>query len=223
MKSLAKLFFCSLLWCLSFSTQAQEYDVSSDVYRSSWAAGTWNGAHKFENVYCVVFPQPKQALEKIEVFYNNNAIHLTRVTYSGKIMANIVVSSVPNGRTMGHEITNLLNIERGLEKAYQHDFNIEVMRSVFGPAIQLKIKDVAPSGKKAPFPLVRPIFKPAKTPIESMSIHRLFIHLPDRYEIAIFQMAPDNANSKTEAEMERQLIQMADEIVSSPKKCSKQL
>jgi len=223
MKSFAKLFFLSLLWCLNFSVLAQEYDASSNVYRSSWADGTWNGDHKFRNVYCVVFPQPKQALEKIEVFYNNNAIHLTRVTYSGEIMANIVVSSVSEGRTVGQEINNLLNIERRLEKAYQHDFNIEVLRSVFGPAIQLQIKDVAPAGNEAPFPLVRPIFRPAKPPIESMSIHRLFVRLPDRYEIAIFQMAPDNANSKTEAEMELQLIQMADDIVSSLNKCSKQL
>jgi hypothetical protein len=56
-----------------------------------------------------------------------------------------------------------------------------------------------------------------------MSIHRLFVRLPDRYEIAIFQMAPDNADAKTEAEMERRLIQMADDIVSSLNKCSPQL
>ena len=223
MKSKTIFIIILLVYNLSLPVLGQQYNASSDVYRSSWATGSWKGEHTFSKVYCLTFPQPERALEKIELFYNKNAIHLTRVTYTGKLMANVVVSSMPQGRTIDAEIAKLIDVERRIEKAYKHDFNISQVASQFGPIIQSRIKDVAPAGKQAPFPLVRPIFKPAKPPIESMSIHRLFVLPPNRFEVAVFQSAPDNADANTEAEMEHRLAQLADKIVSSVNRCSKQL
>src|SRR4029453_16006678 len=99
------------------------------------------------------------------------------------------------------EFGRLLANERQAEKAYAHNYGIEQLQTSFGPTISLRIKNVADRAQNGPFPLVRPIYRPAKEPIESLSVHRLFVRGSDRFEVAVLQMAKQPASDGTESEM----------------------
>tara|TARA_R110000782_G_scaffold191602_2_gene281417 strand:- start:6520 stop:7236 length:717 start_codon:yes stop_codon:yes gene_type:complete len=199
---------------------AQQYSPSSDVIQKSWSDGTWKGKHKFSNVYCLSFPNPEVAINLTKQLFNNNAIHMTRVTYPNRMMINIVASTRPAHITPSEEYKKIYNLERYAEETYQHDYNIVQTEGAFGPVIGLQIKDVAPAGKDDPYPLVRPIYKPAKKPIESMSIHKLFVRGPDRFEIAIYQSAPENAVDSTEKIMTDSLIEISRQTLKSFEECT---
>src|SRR5712671_1775605 len=141
----------------------------------TWSAGAWDGKHEFPHVYCVTFPAAKSALRLGHAMFNQSAIYLTHVEYPQALVAAIVVSTVPAGRLVKEEVTRLVEVERNLELEYKHDYGITQFSTEFGPTIGLRIKDVAPGGKIGPFPLVRGLYRPAKQPIQSLSIHRLFI------------------------------------------------
>jgi hypothetical protein len=68
--------------------------------------------------------------------------------------------------------------------------------------------------------LVRPIYTPAKEPIESLAVHRLLVRGPDRFEVAVLQMAKQPANDNTEREMTQRLTALADELVGSLQACT---
>ena|SRR5690554_702581 len=213
-KSIAFIF---VIYCLNVNAQQFE---KGEGFTGKWGGGQWSGEHSFKDVYCLKFPDPDEALDMQQQYFSNNGVHLTRVTYQDKTMANIVVSIIPPGRSSEDEVSRLLKTEREAEKLYQHDYHINVFEAGSRRIISLKIKDVAPAGKNDPFPLVRPIYDPAKSPIESLSIHRLFVRGLDRYEIAVFKYAPENANKETERIMTSSLTTMADNMLNSLLKCS---
>lgn len=198
----------------------QTYELEGKWYTMKWSAGAWNGEHRLPNVYCVRFPAASTALELGHGFYNRSAIYLTQVLYPEKTGAFVVASTIPAGRSADEEITRLLSLERSAEAGYGTTYNITETQGLFGRTIGLRIKNVAPRGRNAPFPLVRPIIRPAREPIETLSVHRLFVRGPDRFEVATLQLAATPASETAEAEMTQRLTVLADEIVASLQSCT---
>lgn len=204
---------------ISLNLNAQQYEQGVG-FVGKWTLGQWDGDHSFRDVYCLKFPDPELALDIRQHYFSNNAVHLTTVTYPNKTMINVVVSTIPAGRSNKEEMSRLLKIEREGEKFYDYDYHIKTPETKLGKTITLKIKGVAPAGKKPPFPLVRPIFNSPKKPIASLSIHRLFVRGQDRYEIAVLQLAPDDADENTEDFMTAELTKIADETLDALYDCS---
>jgi hypothetical protein len=198
----------------------QTYQLEGKWYTMKWTAGSWHGEHKFPPVYCVKFPAANTALELGHGLYNRNAIYLTQVLYPEKTGAFIVTSSIPAGRSADEEINRLLSVERGAEAAYGTTYDISETQTLFGRTIGMRIRNVAPQGGNAPFPLVRPMIRTPRPPIETLSVHRIFVRGPDRFEVATLQLAPSGATETTEAEMTQRLTLLADEIVSSLQACT---
>jgi hypothetical protein len=173
----------------------------------------------FSNVYCLTFPG-NGSLKVREQMYSNNAVHLARVEYSEHLMANIVVSTLPKGRSREEEVERLLALERNAENAYMTDYHITITQSDFGKMIGLRINNVAPSGRSDPFPLVRPLLKREKEPLESMSVHRLFVGETDRFEVAVYKSAVQGNTSETELNLVNELTVLADDIVNSLQSCT---
>jgi hypothetical protein len=208
---------------MAFPADAQQYELSTQWQRANWAPGSWNGKHSFLPVYCLSFPDPGSARELRFASFNRNAIYLTEVYYPDDVRISVAVSSIPGGRTAESEMARLLTIEKQAETAYSHDYGIKESQTAFGPTINLRIKDVAPRGRSGPFPLVRAIIRPAHTPIETLSVHRLFVRGPDRFEVAAFQLAPQLAEAETELKMSEHLTSVADRTVQSLQECTQQL
>ena len=75
------------------------------------------------------------------MFFKNNAINLFRVTYEGRMMINIVASTLPEGRTKQEEIERLYTIEKRGEELYNHNYNLTKSKGAFGTVIGIRIKD----------------------------------------------------------------------------------
>jgi hypothetical protein len=205
---------------LPASLPAQTYQLEGKWYTFKWTPGSWHGEHRFPSVYCVKFPAASTAIELGHGLYNRNAIYFTQVLYPQKTAAFIVTSSIPAGRSADQEITRLMAVERDAETASGTSYNISEMQTPFGRTIGMRIRNVAPEADKTLFPLVRPIIRPAREPIETLSVHRIFVRGPDRFEVALLQLAPTPASDSTEAEMTQRLTTFADEIVSSLQACT---
>jgi hypothetical protein len=218
MHQILRTFLLLLALLLPSSVLPQEYRLEGKWYSQEWTPGSWNGQYGLPGVYCLRFPAAKTAIRLGYGFYNKNAIFFTQVLYPEKTGAFIVTSSIPAGRGADEEITRLEALERNAESMYGISYNIAEMQTAFGRTIALKIPNVAPQGNdKVPFPLVRPIIRSPRAPIETLSVHRLFVRGPDRFEVATFQFAPAGA---TEAQVTEHLTTLADQIVSSLQACT---
>jgi hypothetical protein len=223
MSSILRFFILLAAITLPVSAFPQAYELSGKWYTMQWTPGSWHGEHRLPPVYCVKFPRPQTALELGHGFYNRNAIYLTEVMYPENTGAFVVVSSIPAGRTADEEVTRLLSVEKAAEAAYATSYDITESQTLFGRTIGLKIRNVAPQAGKTPFPLVRGIIRQARPPIETLSVHRIFVRGADRFEVATLQLAPAAAKESTEAEMTERLTALADEIVSSLQSCTASL
>jgi hypothetical protein len=200
---------------------AQGYELAGKWYTMKWPPGSWSGKHSLPNVYCLTFPSASSAVELGHGFFKGGGIYLTQVLYSDQAAAYIVASTIPAGRSAEDELNRLRSNERQAEAAYGVSYNITENQSAFGTTINLRIKNVAPQGGKAPpFPLARPMISSARSPIETLSVHRLFVRGPDRFEVATFQFAPNPAGENAEAEMTERLTGLADQLVKSLQECT---
>jgi hypothetical protein len=218
--NLERVILLLITFMLPAAVSPQTFQLEGKWQTARWTRGSWNGEHRLPPVYCVKFPAANAALQMGHGFYNRNSIYLTQVLYPENIGAFIVTSTIPAGRSEDEEITRLLLGERDAETAYGTSYNITEMQTVLGRTIGLKIRNVAPQGGNAPFPLVRPIIRAPRAPIETLSVHRIFVRGPDRFEVATAQLAPTSATDVTEAEMTQRLTVLADEIVSSLQSCT---
>lgn len=182
-------------------------------------SGVGSRYHAFMDVYCLYFPGAGD-LELMTRMYSGGGLNLTRAEYPEKTQASIVVSSIPAGWTPEAEMDRLFAIERNAESVYATDYHIQDITTEFGRTVGLRINDVIPGGPNGPFPLTRPIYRPAKEPIESMSVHRMFVRGSDRFEVAVYQPAPVPADGGTEERMLVHLTGLADRIVSSMYACT---
>ena len=196
------------------------YPPSSEVVRRDLSHGYWLGHHVLSGVYCVKFPEPENAVGMNEQSYKGNAINLVRVIYKGNIMINIVASTLPEGRSAGEEIEHMHELEKRSEEAYHHNYHIALIDGKFGPVIGLRIKNVAPAGRDAVFPLVRPLYQASDESIRSMSAHRLLVRGADRFEIAVYQAAPSQPDRNAEREMTDRVTKLADETLQAFEECT---
>lgn len=209
--------------CIALATPASaepEFQQSGKAMTMSFPTKDWDGKHQFQKVYCATFPTPDKAQELQSVMFNQNAINLSSVDYDGLIRAAIVVSTMPNGRTVDQELSRMANNEKNFATNSGLDTHMTEFTTLFGPTIGLRINNMAPGSEKGPFPLARAIYRSPENNIQSMSVHRLFAHGGGRFEVALLQYMPDGANPEKQQAMEKQLTALADNLMNSLQECT---
>ena len=220
MSSFRQTLLLLLTLTLPAAVRPQTFQLEGKWQTVKWTRGSWNGEHRFSPVYCVRFPTANEAFGLGQGFYNLKSDHLTQVFYAENISAFIVSSTIPVGRSEDEEITRILAGERSAEAAYGTSYGITEMKTPFGRTVGLKIRNVAPQGGDAPFPLVRPLIGTPRVPIETLSVHRIFVRGLNRFEVATAQLAPTPASDRIEAQMTQRLTVLAEEIVLSLQSCT---
>lgn len=198
--------------------EVQSYAPSSEVVSLQLHDTSWSGNHSFNDVYCLKFPEPEKAMVLMERFYVHNTVHLARVSCQGNMMINVVASTLPPGRTPEAEMKELADYLQQSEKVSGRSHHITREYGVFGTVLTTRINNLAPASQQAPYPLVH-AFLPDDT-LESISVSRLFVRGADRFEIALYQLAPQNAGAVQEAAMVNRLQALADEALSSFEICT---
>jgi hypothetical protein len=198
--------------------EVQPYAPSSKVVSVQLHDTGWPGSHSFNDVYCLNFPEPEKAMALMERFYAHNTVHLARVSYQGNMMINVVASTLPPGRTPEAEMEELADYLQQSEKVSGRNHHINKEFGVFGTVLTTRINNLAPASQHAPYPLVH-AFLPDDT-LESISVSRLFVRGADRFEIALYQLAPQDAGAVQEAAMVNRLERLADDALSSFEICT---
>ncbi len=156
-----------------------------------WPEKSWNGYVDGLNVFRVMFPLPECAEKKTVQVFKNGKVVLFTVTYNFGVTAAIVMSTMPNGRSVQEEMSIQLNISESIEKTLGYDTHI-LSTSTDGRLLVKTSKKflVIPPAEMGPYPLVHVVSMDHGLHSESMSAHRVFCLNERRFEIAVIQHLP---------------------------------
>lgn len=199
----------------TFSSEFQTPVFSQDA---DFARGQWGGRYVCPfGQYTAQFPHADAAARLHISGYKDGAVILTRVDYGMGVMANIVMSSMPEGRTPTVEMNKQLELALSHEQALGRSMNIEPrMTPHFGHLLCMTISDVVPSPAQGPYPLAMAFYERVG-PAQTVSVHRIFVVGTNRYEVAVLQQLPAGLepSAANEQQMRAQVNDIADQIVGS--------
>jgi hypothetical protein len=212
----------SLVFLTPFITTGaeSEFQQTGKAMAMSFPTRDWDGKHQLQKIYCATFPNPDKAQDLQSVMFNQNAINLSSVDYDDFIRAAIVVSTMPDNRTMEEEVSRLSKNEKNFVAESGLDTHMTEFSTLFGPTIGLRINNMVPGTQNGPFPLARAIFNDTGDAIQSMSVHRLFAYNENRFEVALLQYVANGANPEKQQSMEKHLTALADNLMNSLQECT---
>lgn len=225
MTRISVFLICILVALASSSANAEmKYELSGKQYSMQFVKGKWwDGKHSFPKVYCITFPVPEKALELRQAMFNNNAIYQVDVPYEGNLFLSVVSSTIPSNQTSEEAMAKVLANERRNEaetKKYGLSYVVGDLSTNFGSTVGIVVKNPGPGNSYGPFPLTRSFMGNANSPLLSMSVHRIFAHGQNRFEVAAIQLAPKQTTESTETEMTTALSTIVDQAVTSLQECT---
>ena len=214
--------------CLLLSTGSlcaqQSFRLSSKFHEARFQGQTvWNGQHRFANVLCLTFPRATGIHAHAEAMYNDNTLYFTRASYRDMTAIYVVSSTVPAGRSAEVEIGNLAAQNQRSVDAYPGNFRSSRTTGPLGASLVLTIRNALEGEKDAPFPFVRPIDPRPDAPLRSLSVHRLFVHEPDRIEVAGLRYFKEPLSAASEAAAISDLEALVEQAAGSLQSCTAQM
>lgn len=176
----------------------------------------------FLDVYCINMPSFRPAQDVVHGTLGGGAISFYRLRYGNDLSAYVVTSTVPKDRTAADEYQTLLQREYDSSRAVTavasaDRYRVDTGTSAFGPTVRLRLLNIGDQDPDEPFPVARPLLNVPDEPLQSLSVHRLFVHGGSRYEIAVLGVP---AEGETRTALETRATQLADTMVDSLQTCT---
>ena len=220
---LALLATLGLLGSSSLYAQ-QTFRLSSKFLEAQFQGQTvWSGQHRFGNVLCLTFPRASTIQAHAEAMYNNNTLYFTRASYRDTTAIYVVSSTVPAGRSVEIEIGNLAAQNQKSIDTYPKNFRSSRTTGVLGPSLVLTIRNALEGKNDAPFPFVRSIDPRPDAPLGSLSVHRLFVRVPDRIEVAGLRYFKEPLSAESEEAAIADLEAFVEQAAESLQSCTAQM
>lgn len=202
----------------------QSFRLSSKFHEAQFQGQTvWDGQHRFANVFCLTFPRSSTIRAHAEAMYNNNTLYFTRASYRDMTAIYVVSSTVPAGRSVDVEIGNLAAQNQRSVEAYPKNFRLSRTTGPLGTSLVLTIRNALEGRKDAPFPFVRSIDPRPDAPLRSVSVHRLFVHEPDRIEVAGLRYFNEPLSAENEETAISDLAAIVEQAAESLQSCTAQM
>lgn len=201
----------------------QNFQLSSKFYEAEFVRGsTWDGQHRFGNVFCLSFPRPTEAKHFAYALYNDNTLYYSRAMYEGTETTGVfvVTSTVPPGRSVETEIGNLEAQNRESVAAYPGNFRQSRMTGPLGPSLTLTIRNSTAGPKDRIFPFARTLANHPDGQLRTLSVHRLFVRGSDRIEIAGLRYFNAPISKDGEADVIAALSALVESAADSLQSCS---
>jgi hypothetical protein len=199
---------------------AQSFEVSGKPIEMTWPTQDWKGQHSFPPVFCLTYPNPWSATSLVQVMFNQNTLYLARVTYRSNIAIYVATSTTPADRTPADEIEKLLSANRLSERATGGAMHVSELSTDFGPTVGIVIRNAVEGGASAPFPFVRKIAMTPDGSLQSLSVHRLFVRGPDRFEVAGLQYFGSPVEESQQEQAIARLTSAVNAVVSNLQTCT---
>lgn len=179
----------------------------------------------FGDVYCLVVPFPDKIESLREGMLNNNAISYYRVVYTPNIGAHILTSIIPIGRTEREEFEIQLKreqqtAERVAMMGKLGRYTVGTSQSKWGPVVDIRMVNIQPGTPDGPFPLSRVLLEDGEGPPNTISLHKVFAHGANRFEIAVIGAPLDPDVSGAERAMEETMSRLTEIYVASLQQCT---
>jgi hypothetical protein len=178
---------------------------SSQLYSQEFHDGSWNGFHQFADVYACQFPFPEIATRIVQVMFNGNAIHMTRVDYPDDYFIYIVSSTRPPGQSEEAELEAQKERAMGLVNSLGEliQGGVQKVPLGVGEAVYYDLKNVAIDNDAALFPFELSFYN--KPSLATMSSHVLFPLGSSRIEVVGLRVASQGADANWEAQTSEKL------------------
>jgi hypothetical protein len=199
---------------------SQAFEITGKPVTMTWPTGNWNGQHSFARVFCLTYPNPREALDLTQVMFNRNTLYLARTTYKGDIGIYIATSVMPVGRTPAEEFAIVMETNRQNVLATPTEAKVSEHPGEFGPIAGLVLRNTVEGNANAPFPFARKAQRPNDGSLRSVSVHRLFARGPDRIEVAGLRYFASPIQGSDEQEATAHLTAMVEAVVKSLQACT---
>jgi hypothetical protein len=199
---------------------SQAFELTGKPLTLTWPTKDWNGQHSFARVFCLTYPNPRDALDLTQVMFNRNTLYLARTAYNRNIAIYIATSVMPMGRTPAEEFAIVMEANRRSATAAPTEIKVSEHSGEVGAVAGLIIRNVVEGNATAPFPFVRNIAMPEDGSLRSVSVHRLFARGPDRIEVAGLKYFVSPAQGPEEQEATAQLTAMVEAVSRSLQACT---
>lgn len=178
----------------------------------------WSGRLQFQDVYCVDFPQPEQALTRLTGIVDHGAVALARVDYADGLLAYVVASTLPAGRTGAQEHAAQLALAQHSHARLGTLFDYEIADSAVGPVLRRHLNNVAVERGAALFPLELAFYDSART--LSVAESRIFARGPDRFEVAALGFPGQDATPQSQSRLRATVAAAADRLQAALQRCT---
>lgn len=196
------------------------FEVSSRPVEMTWPTNDWNGRHAFRDVFCINYPNPRNARGLTQVMFNRDTLYLARLVYDNDIAIYIATSVIPANRTESEELARMLETNRQGAHSAPTEITAMELAGGFGPMAGLVMRNAVEGNASAPFPFFRRMMKPDDGSLRSLSVHRLFPRGPDRIEVAGLQYFPTTPPKEKEQDAMLELTKVVDSVVNALQQCT---
>ena len=186
----------------------------------NWPTNDWNGRHSFARVFCLTYPNPREAIDLTQVMFNRNTLYLARTAYPGNIAIYIATSVMPVGRTPAEEFAIVMETNRKGAQAAPTEIKVSEHSGDFGAIAGLTVRNMVEGNAAAPFPFARNMAKPNDGSLRSVSVHRLFARGPDRIEVAGLRYFASPIQGPREQEATAELTALVEAVVKALQSCT---
>ena len=222
--ALASALLLTVFLSATGASAQQGFQLSSKFYEVEFVRGnSWDGQHRFSNVFCLTFPRSTDAKAIAEAMYNNNSLYFSRASYSDMTALHVVTSTVPAGRSVEVEIGNLEAQNQKNVDTYPANFKQTRVMGLLGPSLTLMIRNSLEGAKEKPFPFMRSVGNRVDGQLGSLSVHRLFVRGSDRIEVAGLRYFKAPIGADGEAEAISELSALVESAADSMQSCTAKL
>lgn len=178
----------------------------------------WSGRLQFQDVYCVDFPDPERAVMRVTGVMNQGAVAMARVEYADGLLAYVVASTLPPGRSIAQEHAAQLAMAQDGHAKLDAGFEYDTADSAFGPVVARHLRNAAPQRDRSLFPVELEFYDSARTLTFAES--RVFARGPDRFEVAAMGFPGKDATADTEASVHGTVVAVAERLQASLQRCT---
>ena len=144
----------------------------------------WDGAHRFDDVFCLRMPEPALADRFVRAMYNDNTLYHSRVDYPSLGTRIYIASSrLPADLDHADEMANQEARIAAVQAEFPGRVRLGDFDSSLGPGLMLRMRNVIDTQTK-PFPFVLTFQSDSNAPAATLSAHRLFQNNGSRIELA---------------------------------------
>lgn len=202
---------------------AATYRLSENPTHVEWSGPErpWRGDHRFQNVFCLRFPDGSRVTAMTEAMFNDHTLYFSRAMYDeARTSVYVVTSRLPATLSPAAEFNAQRERAEGVAARFPDRVSTSTATSALGPVVIERLRNVSEGSVERPFPFERSLFGEPNESASSLSEHRTLTNAGSRIEIAALQGFPKPLSAADEAAAAAALSGLLDRTEAALVECT---